>query len=242
MDTQARKVKAMALKGTIGDGVSGMTSRTGFTGRCVAVQSNAPKPARGPSGRKGALAVLAGIGVIALLAVVMIPTQQSSAHSENTLSLGACSDCHPSTTANFLTISNLPLSTYTPSQAYTLTISVANANGLAGRNAFDLTVSAGTLSSTDPNVEVLGNSTEAHTLVDTVSSWTVVWTAPLSGSVKIETWGVDGGGTKTSSQWNQDVRTLSTTAIPEFTTLLLPVVGIAGVLLVVSRISKKGAQ
>jgi hypothetical protein len=228
----------------MGDGVSSMTSGTGFTGECIAVQNKVPKPAIGPSGRKGAFAVLAAVGIIALLAVVMIPTQESSAHSDNTLILGACSNCHPSTTANFLTISNLPLSTYTPSQAYTLTISVANANGLAGRNAFDLTVSAGTLSSSDPNVEVLVNSTEAHTTAtgDTVSSWTVVWTAPSSGSVKIETWGVDGGGSKTTSQWNQDVRTLSTTAIPEFTTLLLPVVGIAGVLIVVSRISKKRAQ
>jgi hypothetical protein len=234
----------MVLKNTPGNGTSGLKSRTGFTGRCIAVKNRVRNPTRVPSGRKGALALLAAVGIIGLLAVVVIPTQESSAHSDNTLSNGACSNCHPSTASTFLSISNLPTSTYNPGQAYTLTISVANANGLAGRNAFDLTVSAGTLSSTDSNVAVLTNNTEAHTSAtgDTVSSWTVVWTAPLSGSVKVETWGVDGGGSRTSSEWNQDVRSLSTTAIPEFPTLLLPLVGIAGVLLVVSRISKKGSQ
>jgi hypothetical protein len=232
----------MVLKSTSGNETSGLTSKTGFTGRCVAVQHKVPKPDRGPSGRKAAIAFLAAIGIIGLLAVVVIPTQESSAHSDNTLSLGACSDCHPNPTSTFLSISNLPTSTYTPNQAYTLTISIADANGATGRNAFDLTVSAGTLSSTDPNVAVLGNNTEAHTLVDTVSSWTVVWTAPSSGNVKVETWSVYGGGSKATSPWNQDVRTLGTTAIPEFTTLLIPVIGIAGVLLVVSRISKKGTQ
>ena len=229
----------MVLKNTPRNETFGLTSKTGFTGRCIAVKNKVPKPTGGTSGRKGALAVLAAIGIIGLLAVVVIPTQQSSAHSDNTLSLGACSDCHPSTATTFLSISNLPTTTYNPGQAYTLTISVANANGLAGRNAFDLTVSAGTLTSTDPNVEVLGNSTEAHTLVDTVASWTVKWTAPSSGSVKIETWAVYGEGQKSNSHWNQDVRTLSTTAIPEFPALLLPVLGLVGVVVVLAKISKK---
>jgi hypothetical protein len=231
----------MALKGTIGSGVSGMTSGTGFTGESIRVVRRTPKPLQMPGGRNGTLAVMATIGVIALLAIVLIPAQRGSAHSTNTLVDGPCSDCHPTPTSTFLTISNLPASTYIPGGVYTITISIADTNGV-GTNAFDLTVSAGTLSSTDPNVEVLGNSTEAHTLVDTVSSWTVVWTAPSSGDVKVETWAVYGGGSKITSPWNTDLRTLSDTAIPEFPTLLVPVIGIAGVLFVVSRIPKKGSQ
>jgi len=232
----------MALNGTIGDGVSGMTSRTGFTGKSIRVVRRTPKALQMPGGRKSTLAVMATLGVIAVLAVVLVPSLKGSAHSYNTLADGPCSDCHPAPTSTFLSFSNLPTSTYTPSQAYTITISIADTNGATGANAFDFTVSAGTLTSTDPNVSVLGNNTEAHTLVDTVSSWTVVWTAPSSGSVKVETWAVFGEGSKSTSHWNQDVRTLSTTAIPEFPTILLPVIGIAGVLLVVSRISKKGSQ
>jgi len=231
----------MASKGTIGDGVSGMTSRTGFTAKSIRAVRRNPKPLQTHGGRKGTLAVMATLGVIAVLTVVFVPALKGSAHSNNSLVDGACSDCHPAPTSTFLSISNLPTSTYTPGGVYTITISIADTNGV-GRNAFDLTVSAGTLSSTDPHVEVLVNNTEAHTLEDSVSSWTVVWTAPSSGNVKIETWAVYGGGSKVTSPWNQDVRTLSTTAIPEFTTLLLPVIGIAGVLLVVSRISKKGSQ
>jgi hypothetical protein len=232
----------MASKGTIGDGVSGMTSGIGFTGESIRVIRRKPKPLQMPGGRKGIKAVMAAIGAIAVLTVVLVPALKGSAHSSNTLADGPCSDCHPAPTSTFLSFSNMPTSTYTPGLTYTITINIADANGATGGNAFDITVSAGTLASSDPNVEVLGNSTEAHTLVDTVASWTVKWTAPSSGSVKIETWAVYGEGQKSNSHWNQDVRTLSTTAIPEFPTLLLPVIGIAGVLLVVSRNSKKGAQ
>jgi hypothetical protein len=234
----ATHVDVMVVRNTSGIGKSGMIGRTGSTRRYARVQTKVPKTARGPSGRKGILAVLAAIGVIAVLAVVMVPIEMSSAHSDNTISGGACSNCHPTLTTSFLTFENLPTSSYTPGGVYTITISITDTNGV-GRNAFDLTVSAGTLSSTDSNVEVLGNNTEAHTLEDSVSSWTVVWTAPMSGDVIVETWGVYGGGSRSTSPWEQDVRILSTTAIPEFPALLLPVLGLVGVVVVLAKISKK---
>ena len=228
----------MVVRNTSEKGMTCSIGRTGSTRRYAAVETKVPRTARRPTGRKGTLAVLAAIGVIAVLAVVMVPIERSSAHSDNTISGGACSDCHPPLTSSFLTFADLPTTSYTPGGVYTITISITDTNGV-GRNAFDLTVSAGTLSSPDPNVEVLGNNTEAHTFVDSVSSWTVVWTAPMSGDVIVETWGVYGGGSKITSPWERDVRTLSSTAIPEFPALLLPILGLVGVVVVLAKISKK---
>jgi hypothetical protein len=185
------------------------------------------------------IAVVAVIGVAAVLALVLAPAQRSTAHPDNTLSGGPCSDCHPSTTSTFLTITNLPTTTYTPSAVYTITITIADANGATGQNSFDFSVSAGTLSSTDPNVQVLANNTEAHAAVYTVSSWTLVWTAPASGSVQVETWGVYGGGSRSTSPWNHDLRTLSGTAIPEFPALLLPIIGVLATIVVAAKVSPR---
>lgn len=240
---ETSQMDTLAVNATTRDGVSGMVSGTGFTGESIRVIRRTRESDRVPGGRKSTLAVMATIGVIAVLTIVLVPALKGNAHSYNTLSDGACSNCHPDPTSTFLSISNLPTSTYTPGLAYTITISIADTNGV-GRNAFDFTVSAGTLSSTDSNVAVLGNSTEAHTSAtgDTVSSWTLTWTAPSSGSVKLETWAVYGFGSKSTSPWNHDVRTLGTTGIPEFPTILLPVIGLVGLLVAVSRVSKRGTQ
>lgn len=185
------------------------------------------------------IALIAVIGLAAVLALVLVPAEQSTAHPDNTLSGGPCSDCHPSTASTFMTISNLPASTYTPGADYTITIAITDSNGATGQNSFDFAVSAGTLSSSDSNVLVLGNSTEAHAGVYAVTSWTLVWTAPASGSVQVETWGIYGGGSRSTSPWNHDLRTLSSTAIPEFPMIVLPIVGVLATIVVAARISRK---
>jgi hypothetical protein len=75
----------------------------------------------------------------------------------------------------------------------------------------------------------------------TVDTWTVDWTAPSSGAVTIHVWAVSATDTETGSSAPYDdlIIDIDTTAIPEFTTLLLPVLGLVGVVVVLAKISKK---
>lgn len=136
-------------------------------------------------------------------------------------------------------ISGLPNASYEPGNAYTITISIIDVNGATGSNSFDFIVTAGTVSSSDPNVLIVSGNQEAHAGVYTVTSWTVVWTAPSSGSAQIDTWTVWGGGSRTSSPWNHDLRSLNQTGIPEFPTILIPAIGAVGAVVVLARVTKK---
>lgn len=179
------------------------------------------------------LTIMASAGMIAL---ILVPANESTAHAGNTG--GACDSCHPTTATTFLTVTGLPASLYVPGQAYTVTISIADTNGATGRNSIDFIVSAGTVTSSDPNVNV-ASSTEAVSSVYTVSTWTLTWTAPLSGQGTIDVWGVFGGGSRNTSPWNHHTSTLNPSAIPEFSTVVVPLVGILGVVILVTRVSKK---
>lgn len=190
---------------------------------------------RGISRRKLAvfLTIIASAGMLAL---VLVPANESTAHAGNTG--GGCDSCHPTTGTTFLTVTGLPASLYVPGNAYTVTISIADTNGATGRNSIDFIVSAGTVTSSDPNV-VVASSTEAVASIYTVSAWTLTWTAPTSGQATIDVWGVFGGGSRITSPWNHQTSALNPSAIPEFSTVVVPLVGILGVVLVVTRVSKK---
>jgi hypothetical protein len=146
-----------------------------------------------------------------------------------------------------MTVTGLPAGTYVPSQQYTVTVTITDTNsGSTGENSFDLLATAGSITESDPNVEVntptSGYSAEASA-DDTVASmtattFTLVWTAPASGSVTIEVWAVMGDGAGgTADIWDHE--TYSYTAIPEFPTLLVPVLGAVGALVLASRLSSK---
>ena len=148
-----------------------------------------------------------------------------------------------------MTLTGLPSGTYVPSQQYTLTITLTDTNGATGENAFDLSVTAGSLSTTDPNAEIQTTPTAGYTAEASANdgvtpmratSWTVVWTAPISGSVTIDIWAVMGdGATGTLDMWDHE--TSSYTAIPEFPTLLLPIVAVVCGLILASRLTIRKA-
>ncbi len=225
-------------EGRNGLGPKGIIDRTGKAG--VAGRRGWAIGTSGISQRKKILTAVTVLSIAGILALVALPARDSSAHPSNTG--GNCSNCHPSTTTRFMTITGLPNTTYTPSTAYPITIHITDTNGATGKNSFDFIVSAGTVSSSDPNVGVITGNLEAHALVYTVTTWTLTWTSPSSGSPVINTWTVWGGGQLSSSPYNHDVRTLSTTAIPEFGELIVPVLGAAGVVVVMVSLSKRKAE
>ena len=71
-----------------------------------------------------------------------------------------------------------------------------------------------------------------------VTTFDVVWTAPLSGSATIEIWAVMGDGAGSMLDiWDREV--FSYSSVPEFPTMLLPIIGIGFAVMLASRLSKK---
>jgi hypothetical protein len=195
-------------------------------------------------GRKRRYISLLAIGAIAaLIGLAVLPAQPTAARE--TREGGSCSEpysgCHSGAqTPSLLTITGLPSSSFVPGQQYTIHIVISDTNGIAtGYNSFDLIINAGTLSTTDPEVEINNPASEAsaNDLADLMKATTfdVVWTAPLSSSANIEIWGVMGDGAGSMLDiWDREV--YSYTAVPEFPVILLRI-GLAVIL--ASRISKK---
>ena len=201
--------------------------------------------AGGKSRRGKSAAVAVTLGAIALLAFALIPASDSTIATP-TREGGNCSNCHPLRTTAFLSTSGMPVGSYTPGLEYTLTITLADTNGATGENSFDLILSAGggTLTTTDPNAEI-NSATEASANDGvspmSVSQWTVQWTAPSSGTVTINVWSVmdETGATGINAPYDHTTTTLSAgAAIPEFPTVLIPVVGI-GLAVVVAMVSTR---
>lgn len=151
---------------------------------------------------------------------------------------GGCDVCHIGPTVeSIITVSGIP-ALFTPSQTYTLTITMVDAF-TGGSNSFDMDVDVGTLSSSDPNVNIK-SATEAASKGDyTVTSWTVDWTAPASGSsVTFDTWGVNGDDLTTRMDpVDNDID--SSVVIPEFSTILIPIVSILGLITAMSIYRRK---
>ncbi len=216
-----------------------MVGERGIVGDRIAVEQGNPaarRPRRSVRVSRRMLAALSAIvASLSVIALILAPTGHTTAHPGNT---GGSCTCHPSTTTTFETITGLPAGTYNPGQAYSVTVSIADTNGATGYNSFDFMVTAGTITSSDPNVKIY-TAQEAVASVFTVSSWTLTWTAPATGSVSVNGWAVFGGGQMSNSPYNHLTYTLNPVSIPEFTTLLVPVVGMLGAIFVSTRIAKK---
>lgn len=227
----------------------GIIDRTGIAGNGKRISPRVyPPRAQMHFGMRGRLtAILVIAGVIAVLAVALVPADRTVAFP--TREGGNCGPgCHPYRTTSFLTVTSSPVISgglYVPSTTYTFTITLADTNGATGENNFDLILSAGggTLATTDPNAEI-NSATEAsaNDAVSpmTVSTWTVQWTTPASGAVTMNTWAVlSGTATGQSAPYDRITSNLSAGAIPEFATMLVPVFGIAIAVIVISKVSKK---
>jgi hypothetical protein len=144
-----------------------------------------------------------------------------------------------------LSVTGLP-ATYSPDATYTITIHVNDVNGASGENGFLLNLTGGgTLKNPGANVEVndpAGVASTADTRPMTVDTWTVDWTAPSSGAVTIHVWAVAANDVDTgaSAPYDEQIINIDSTAIPEFTTLLVPILGLVGVVIVLAKVSKKG--
>lgn len=214
--------------------------RTGLTGELVKVTERPLRAATPTISRKRVVSLLALVGTIVLLAVAFAPASISTAQPTREV---ACT-CHGTQSVGMLSVTGLP-ATYTPDATYTITIHVNDVNGVSGENGFWLTLSAGggTLTNPGPNAEVNnpGNASAADTRPMIVDTWTVDWTAPTSGALTITVWAVSATDTETgtSAPYDKQIITLDTTAIPEFTTLLAPILGMVGVVVVLAKVSKK---
>jgi len=193
------------------------------------------------SRRKLASVFLAG-SIIAIVAVAILPLGTTTARP--IFEGGGCDGCHiGAQTPAMLTVGGLPVGTYTPSLPYTIVITIDDTTVGTGENNFDIIASAGSFSTTDPNAEVNTPATGAEASAKdavspmTATSWTVVWTAPSSGSVQIDVWAVMGDGAVGSLDiWDHKSSTYS--VIPEFSLVLIPVIGVVSILILVSRIRK----
>jgi hypothetical protein len=199
--------------------------------------------------RRRAVSVVAMIAFTGLALLILLPADETSARpNREGGSCGAPDGCHSGAqTPTMMTVTGLPAGSYVPGQQYTITITLTDPDTGTGENAFDLLVTAGSLSTTDSNAEVQTTPTSGYTAEassnDAVTpmratSWTVVWTAPLSGSATVEVWSVLGDGAPgTLDIWDHE--TSNYTAIPEFPTLLLPVVAVVCALVLASRMTKR---
>ena len=194
--------------------------------------------------RRRIVSAMTVIAIASIALITLLPADQTAARP--TREGGACDGCHGGAeTPSMLTVTGMPSGTYVPGQQYTLTITITDTNGATGENAFDLLATAGSLTTTDSNAEINTPTTgyaaeaSANDLVTPMkaTSWTVVWTAPLSGNAAIDVWAVMGDGTTgTSDIWDHE--NYSSKAIPEFTSILIPIAAIVGVLVLAYRIKK----
>ncbi len=221
-----------------------MLDRTGITAENVRSNGRDP-PARRRIPRMVLASVLASVAILAIIAVVLAPASETGAFPGRTG--GNCgTPCHPVETTPFLTVTGFPTE-YVPSQDYTVTITIEDPNGLfVGENSFDLILSTGGGTVVGINQYVKNVSTVQvatnQAFNTTVSQWTVKWTAPASGTVTVDTWAVFGaGGVASDSPYQHTTTTVNESAIPEFSSLLLPAVGIGAAIVLVSRVSRRRA-
>jgi len=189
-------------------------------------------------------AAVTGI-VLALIALLAIPWAGTYAFPGRTG--GGCNvvGCHTNP-GTFLTVTGFP-TTYVPSQEYTITVSVVDPNGWANDNSFDMILATGGgtvvgVSQYVKNVSALEVATN-QAFNASVAQWTVKWTAPASGTVTVDTWAVTGtGGSGAAAQpYDHITTTMNSTAIPEFSGLLVPIIGMMGLLVLVFGRKKRRA-
>lgn len=182
---------------------------------------------------------MALVGGTILLAVLFAPIDNSTAKPNYEQ---ACGSCHDVGADSLLTVTGLPAQ-YSPSATYTITITLDDPNGpTAGENGFYLTINGGTLSNPSADAEVNDPASSASTADSRpmrTSTWTVDWTAPSSGDVTIQVWGVAASDSDTGTNAPYDDDTFVFTVIPEFPALLLPVIGLIGAVVFAAKVSKR---
>ncbi len=223
-----------------------MTSRTGMTEGVIGPVKRRAKTTARPSLRRKFTGLAVIMGAIALLAVALVPASNSTDATPD--QEGGCG-CHSYRTIAFLTVNGLPTGTYTPGLQYSVDVIVADPNGLTGENAFSFRITSpavggGTLATTDPNVEIntaIQASANDSVTPMTATQWTVLWTAPASGSVTINITAVMNQtsilGTPPYDRYT--VTLTEDAAIPEFPALLIPVVGIGLAVVVAAKVTRK---
>ncbi len=150
---------------------------------------------------------------------------------------GGCVPCHSGPNLeDVISASGIP-AFYLPSLAYTITIVTTDTNGPSvGENSFDLLVTAGTLSSTDPNVRIISSVEAIATGDTTVASWTLIWTAPVIGDVTLTLWGVMGDGAKGKvDPWDSDIYLSSLQVIPEFPSVVPMLLALFGLVILARK-------
>lgn len=126
-----------------------------------------------------------------------------------------CTPCHGSEADSGTTVSitGLP-NQFTPEETYLLTVNVTSTTVSGGNGGFDLSVTAGTLSTTDLNAQI--SNGEATHKNNNARSWQVNWTAPGGGAVTFYVAGVaanDAGGAN-GDAWNLQQYSASAAAAP----------------------------
>ncbi len=218
---------------------SDMLDRTGMAGDNIKVPGRSARTPKSLS--RAAWGLIAAVAiVVAATAIVLAPSGETGAVPGRTG--GNCGNCHPLTTTSFLTVTGFPTE-YVPGQVYTITVTVADTNGATGENSFDLILAAGggTVVGVDQyvkNVSALQVATQPTTGGAALAQWTVKWTAPTTGDVTVDTWAVFGTGAGSGSPYEHITTTVTASAIPEFSLLLVPILGIAAALVLIVRVRK----
>lgn len=224
----------------------GLTDRTGVTASVRTPRIRKTYATEKPSSRRRITALLVTVGALALLAVALFPASTTTLGHPTNVG-GNCGNCHPLRTTAFLTVNGLPTGSYTPGHVYTVTVVLADTNGVTGQNNFNFIIptGGGTLATSDPNAMVYSATqvTPNHSISPmTFSTWTLQWTAPSSGTVAINVWAVmdETGATGINAPYDHNTITLTAGApIPEFPTLLIPVIGIGLAVVVAATVARR---
>ncbi|UCE37090.1 MAG: hypothetical protein JSW00_16615 [Thermoplasmata archaeon] len=131
---------------------------------------------------------ICGLGFCIVIAMVMAVwgVKGKSSDMYDAAQTGCtCHDANPDVSV-IITVTGFPAE-YTPSTTYPITITVSGgASGTQG--GFNLEVSAGTLSTSDSNVNINVPQDQATQSNDLVRTWAVSWTAPSSGTGTVNVW------------------------------------------------------
>jgi hypothetical protein len=131
---------------------------------------------------------ISGLGFCIVIVIIMVVTGVLGKSSDmyDTAQTGCtCHDANPDASV-IITVTGFPVE-YTPSTTYPVTITVSG--GAAGvEGGFNLEVSAGTLSTSDTNVNINAPQDQATQSNDLVRSWTISWTAPSTGTGTVNVW------------------------------------------------------
>jgi hypothetical protein len=167
---------------------------------------------------KSAKVAALAVGVVFFVSLVGVAAHSAGIFGQS--QLGAT--CHSPTAdpSVSVTITGIPAS-YLPANNYPLTISVSGGPGAGG--GFDLTVTAGFLSTSDPNVQISSN--EATHTNPNARSWSVLWSAPAPGTGTV-TFHVAGNsvnlnGFSTGDAWNVNTYTSAELAVNQRPTIAL---------------------